>query len=235
MIEVAVGDEDRRAARAERGEGALDRGGVAARVDDDGLGRGRRDAGRDRCSSRSARARAGRRQEASGSECRGLRRPDSAAIPESARAYLVGPVRAVCSRGICSQIDAPEGIRIARRSPLRRRSSDHAPAPAGQVLGDHQVRERAWLTVLDGEADVACGDSRDDGRCRHARHVRARRAPFRLERGRRDGCSSLLAPWPADGALRATRARSTQRPADAAATPCARRFCCWRHTTRSMK
>ena len=27
----------------------------------------------------------------------------------------------------------------------------------GQELGEHQVKENAWVTVVDGEVDVACG------------------------------------------------------------------------------
>ena len=29
---------------------------------------------------------------------------------------------------------------------------------AGQLMNDHQVRERAWLVVVEGEAEIRCGD-----------------------------------------------------------------------------
>jgi quercetin dioxygenase-like cupin family protein len=68
----------------------------------------------------------------------------------------------------------------------------------GQVLGDHQVRERAWLTVVEGEAEVTCGDA-----------VTAAGAGtlVMFEPGERHSVSSvtgarfllLLAPWPAEG------------------------------------
>ena len=29
---------------------------------------------------------------------------------------------------------------------------------AGQELSDHQVRERAWLVVVEGEAEIRCGE-----------------------------------------------------------------------------
>ncbi len=68
----------------------------------------------------------------------------------------------------------------------------------GQVLGDHQVRERAWLTVVEGEAELTCGDE-----------VTAARAGtlVMFEPGERHSVASvegarlllLLAPWPAEG------------------------------------
>jgi len=71
--------------------------------------------------------------------------------------------------------------------------------PAGEALSDHQVHERAWVTVLAGEVEVTttAGDEVDGGtgllvefdpRERHA--VRARtKARILL----------LLTPWPGDG------------------------------------
>ncbi len=104
------------------------------------------------------------------------------------------------------QIDAPEGIRTpavlhagdARAIMLR--------LEPGQALGDHQVRERAWVTVVDGEAEVTCGDS----------VTRAGVGTLVMfEPGERHSVSSaagarlllLLAPWPADGHYSDTTSR----------------------------
>ena len=71
--------------------------------------------------------------------------------------------------------------------------------PAGEALTDHQVHERAWVTVIEGEVEVTttAGDQADGGtgllvefdpRERHA--VRARtKARILL----------LLTPWPGAG------------------------------------
>jgi quercetin dioxygenase-like cupin family protein len=71
--------------------------------------------------------------------------------------------------------------------------------PAGEELGDHQVHERAWVTVLDGEVEIttAGGESASGGAGlvvefapgeRHA--VRARQTARLL---------LLLTPWPGQG------------------------------------
>ena len=69
---------------------------------------------------------------------------------------------------------------------------------AGQALSDHQVRERAWLVVVEGEAEIRCGDDVVRGGV----GTLATFAP-----GERHAVSSdtgarillLLAPWPGDG------------------------------------
>lgn len=94
-------------------------------------------------------------------------------------------------------IDAPEGI----RTPTVLHSTDARAIvlrlEPGQVLGDHQVRERAWVTVVEGEAEVTCGD---------ARAAAGTGSLVMFEPGERHSLSSatgarvllLLAPWPAD-------------------------------------
>ncbi len=68
----------------------------------------------------------------------------------------------------------------------------------GQTLGDHQVRERVWLTVVEGAAEIVAGE------------VRASAPTGTLvmfDPGERHSVTSvdgarlllLLAPWPADG------------------------------------
>ena len=69
---------------------------------------------------------------------------------------------------------------------------------AGQVMDDHQVRERAWLVVVEGAAEIRCGD-------RVVRGGVGTLATFAP--GERHAVSSeggarvllLLAPWPGDG------------------------------------
>ena len=68
----------------------------------------------------------------------------------------------------------------------------------GQTLGDHQVRERAWLTVVEGAVEIVVGDVRTS-------------APMgtlvMFDPAERHSVSSvdgarlllILAPWPADG------------------------------------
>ena len=34
---------------------------------------------------------------------------------------------------------------------------------AGQEMDDHQVRERAWVLVVEGRAQIRCGDEQVDG------------------------------------------------------------------------
>jgi len=69
---------------------------------------------------------------------------------------------------------------------------------AGQALRDHQVRERAWVVVVEGEAELRSGDS-----------VVAARAGtlVTFDPGERHAISTgvgarvllILAPWPGPG------------------------------------
>lgn len=59
-----------------------------------------------------------------------------------------------------TEIEAPDGT----RSPAVLETADGARAivirlAPGQKLGDHQVRERAWLTVVEGIAQVESGSA----------------------------------------------------------------------------
>lgn len=100
------------------------------------------------------------------------------------------------------ELDAPEG----RRDPIVLHSDDGARAvlivlSPGQSLGDHQVKENAWLTVLDGTVQITVDGAesqagpgtlvRFDPDERHALHSVA---------GAR--VLLLLAPWPGDGHYR---------------------------------
>lgn len=96
------------------------------------------------------------------------------------------------------EVEAAEGI----RTPSVLYSGD-ARAIAlrllpGQTLGDHRVRERAWVTVVEGEVEVACGATRT---------VASAGELIMFDPGEVHSVTSasgarlllLLAPWPASG------------------------------------
>ena len=103
-------------------------------------------------------------------------------------------------------LDAPDGT----RDPIVLHSDDGARAvlivlQAGQSLGDHQVKENAWITVLEGSASVSAGDDTVEA------------APgmlFRFDPDERHSLASeegarillLLAPWPGEGHFRGSAA-----------------------------
>ncbi len=69
---------------------------------------------------------------------------------------------------------------------------------AGQRLSDHQVRERAWVVVVEGEAEISSGDDVVRGGvgtlatfAPGERHAVCERTGARM--------LLLLAPWPGDG------------------------------------
>ena len=75
----------------------------------------------------------------------------------------------------------------------------------GQKLGDHQVKENAWITVLEGRATVSAGSEAIEA------------TPgmlFRFDPDERHSLSSdegarillLLAPWPGEGHYRGSAA-----------------------------
>ena len=96
-------------------------------------------------------------------------------------------------------IDAPDG----RRDPVVLDSTDDARAvlvalSPGQQLGEHQVKERAWLVVVDGTVEVRAGDETltwGTGTLAmfdpHERHA------VRSDNGAR--ILLILAPWPGAG------------------------------------
>jgi mannose-6-phosphate isomerase-like protein (cupin superfamily) len=68
----------------------------------------------------------------------------------------------------------------------------------GQELRDHQVRERAWVVVVEGEAQIRSGDHTVDGRTGTLvtfdpgeRHAIASQGGARV--------LLILAPWPGPG------------------------------------
>jgi quercetin dioxygenase-like cupin family protein len=100
------------------------------------------------------------------------------------------------------EIETPDGS----RSPVVLHSDEEARAvliglEAGQELGDHQVKEHAFLVVVDGEVSVeAGGESRQAAPGTLLFFEPDERHSVRSERGAR--LLLMLAPWPGEGHYR---------------------------------
>jgi quercetin dioxygenase-like cupin family protein len=98
-----------------------------------------------------------------------------------------------------TQIEAPEGT----RSPAVLETVDGARAiviriAPGQELGDHQVRERAWLTVVEGDTRIeAAGDVVEAGPGTLVTFEPGERHSIGSEHGAR--IILILSPWPGEG------------------------------------
>jgi quercetin dioxygenase-like cupin family protein len=98
-----------------------------------------------------------------------------------------------------TQIEAPEGT----RSPAVLETVDGARAivirlAPGQELGDHQVRERAWLTVVEGETRIeAGGDVLEAGPGTLVTFEPGERHSVGSEHGAQ--ITLILSPWPGEG------------------------------------
>lgn len=105
-------------------------------------------------------------------------------------------------------IDTPGGS----RSPVVLHSDAEARAvlvglSPGQALGQHQVKEYAYIAVVDGDVRVEAGDETVEGGAGML---------FRFEPDERHSVSStggarlllLLAPWPGDGHYRGDKKSS---------------------------
>jgi quercetin dioxygenase-like cupin family protein len=124
------------------------------------------------------------------------RRPD-------ALTGLAGPLdfRAM-QTWMLADIETPGGS----RSPVVLRSEDEARAvlvglDPGQALGDHQVKENAWIVVVDGTATFRAGDEvveASPGTL--VRFEPDERHSVRTESGAK--LLLLLAPWPGPGHYR---------------------------------
>jgi quercetin dioxygenase-like cupin family protein len=99
-------------------------------------------------------------------------------------------------------IHAPQGT----RDPVVLHSDDGARAvlialDPGQELGDHQVKENAWVTVLDGSVRVtADGETSEAGRGALFHFAPDERHSLTSDGGAR--VLLLLAPWPGEGHFR---------------------------------
>lgn len=101
-----------------------------------------------------------------------------------------------------TSIDAPDGT----RDPVVLTTADGARAvlivlAPGQELGEHEVKERAWMVVVEGRARITAGDQTIEG-------GPGTLATFKPEERRvvasDDGARVLflLAPWPGVGHYR---------------------------------
>jgi quercetin dioxygenase-like cupin family protein len=99
-------------------------------------------------------------------------------------------------------IDAPGGS----RSPVVLRSDDEARAvlvalEPGQELGEHQVKEHALVTVVDGSVRVRAGGSTVEGGIGCCFYFDAdERRSISTDEGAR--ILLVLAPWPGEGHYR---------------------------------
>jgi quercetin dioxygenase-like cupin family protein len=100
-------------------------------------------------------------------------------------------------------LDAPNGT----RDPIVVHEADGARAvmlrlEPGQELGDHQVKERAWITVVEGSLRAtADGDSTECGIGTLLTFDPNERHSISSDGGAR--ILLLLAPWPGEGHYRA--------------------------------
>ncbi len=101
------------------------------------------------------------------------------------------------------EIETPEGS----RSPVVLLSESEARAVLiglhpGQELGDHQVKEHAWIVVVDGSVQIGTvGGETIEGRVGTLAHFEPDERHFvRSERGAK--FLLLLAPWPGAGHFR---------------------------------
>ena len=97
------------------------------------------------------------------------------------------------------EIETPAG----RRSPVVLRSDEKARAvlialDPGQQLGDHQVKEHAWIVVVDGHAEFTGHGQTVDAPAGTLLHFEPdERHAVRSSSGAR--LLLLLAPWPGEG------------------------------------
>ena len=100
------------------------------------------------------------------------------------------------------ELHAPDGT----RDPIVLHSDDGARAvlialSPGQSLGEHQVKENAWITVLEGEVEITAGDdTKRVGPGTLARFEPDERHSLASDGGAR--ILLLLAPWPGAGHYR---------------------------------
>jgi quercetin dioxygenase-like cupin family protein len=107
-----------------------------------------------------------------------------------------------------AKIEAPEGT----RSPAVLETVDGARAivirlAPGQELRDHQVRERAWLTVIEGDARIGAGDEVVEARPGTLLTFEPSER-HRVESAHGAQIILTLSPWPSQGHYPETRETS---------------------------
>ena len=100
------------------------------------------------------------------------------------------------------EIETPDGS----RSPVVLLSEEEARAvlvglDPGQELGDHQVKEHAWIVVVDGSARIGAGEEAIEAPVGTLVHFEPNERHFVASEG---GAKILLllAPWPGEGHYR---------------------------------
>jgi quercetin dioxygenase-like cupin family protein len=107
-----------------------------------------------------------------------------------------------------TELDAPAGT----RDPIVLETADGARAvmlsiAPGQELREHEVKERAWVTVVEGRAQIeAGGETVEAGTGMLVTFAPSERHSIASETGAR--ILLLLAPWPGEGHYRGERAVS---------------------------
>jgi quercetin dioxygenase-like cupin family protein len=97
------------------------------------------------------------------------------------------------------EIETPAG----RRSPVVLHSGEETRVvlivlDPGQELGEHQVKEHAWIAVVDGHAEFSANGQTVDGPTGTLLHFQPdERHSVRSDDGAR--LLILLAPWPGEG------------------------------------
>ena len=186
VVDVGVRDEDRRRGRAHSREVETQVGRVVAGVDDHGFSRaalGAHDV---------TVALEGPHHEAVDDERHGER----LSVSRCGNASRM-------QRWNLLDLDAPEG----RRDPIVLHSDDGARAvlivlSPGQSLGDHQVKENAWVTVIDGTVEITVDGERSEagpGTLGALRSRRAARAERRARRTRRAAARAVAGRRPLPG------------------------------------
>ena len=130
-----------------------------------------------------------------------LIRQSVARLREAPRTHLrrCTPVASpACSTGICARSTWSRTNPRCCTPPAARRARSRSQLPAGEELQEHEVHERAYLVVIDGEVEVERRRARRRRRPGfaaafdpHERHTVRATSDARL--------LLVLAPWPGDG------------------------------------
>ena len=117
------------------------------------------------------------------------------------------PIQPVCLPTLSTS--GASKISTGTRSPVVLKSEDEARAvliglDPGQELGDHQVKEHAWLLVVEGTVRVASADGELEAPAGTLAHFEPNeRHSVRSEGGAK--VLLLLAPWPGPGHFRGSQ------------------------------